>query len=442
MDRPLSNCGASFAAPADGFTIRPFLTNVTTGSIDLCFQAEIDLPAAVRYGLTSAYGERVELTGEHFQANWGHYGFNEDDDWYDIVERYSYCGRIEGLAPDTVYHYSVEFGAEDTPDGVFMTAPPSDAPFSFVVYGDSRADHLYPLGVPNRFHQQVINMMYQYAFDFFINVGDIVNDGHDIRLWDIALDIVAPLSSLLPHYPIFGNHEDRNEQGVRGDEVFPLLFSNPGDASGSDSELYYSFDYGNAHYTVIDTCNDFETGTEQNDWIRADLEWANNDPDIRWKFLYFHHPPFSSSLVGIGDTRQRVAREYIPGIAEEYGVDIVFAGHQHSYERSYKDGVYYIVTGNGGALPSFFEAPALNPYNQYFEGNADFEHFGFCHLEIDGDYLFLQSVIADGTVIDTLEIGQPAQDDDDDAGDDDAGDDDAADDDAGDDDDDEAGCGC
>ncbi len=446
------------AAPgAADYTIAPFLTNVTTSSIDVCFQSEDDLPALIHYGPSAEYGSQVSVAGQPFDTLTGQYTYF-DDPVYESVVRYAYCGQIEGLEADTLYHYSVEFDGEQTEDREFATAPGSGFPFSFVVYGDSRSDPLYPLGVPNRFHESVIETMGEYAFDFFMNVGDIVHDGYDIRLWDVAQGIIAPISAEYPYYPILGNHEDRGEEGVEGIDVYEKLFSNPGEASGSGSELYYSFEYANAHYTVIDSNADIEPDSEQGQWIAADLQAAGDNPDIEWKFMFMHHPPYSSSVVGIGDERQQVTRRYIPAIAEEYGVAIVFTGHQHSYERSCKDGVYYIVTGNGGALPSFVGAPILNQYSEYFEGNFNFSNFGFCHLEIAGDYLVLQSVIADGTVIDVLEIGEAPVDDDadddvnddadDDADDDDADDDVSADDDdntpadAGGDDDDDNGCGC
>ena len=418
---------------ANGFTVKPFVTNVTESSIDICFQSDQDISATIMYGLTLEYDSQITVTGELFDALSGEYTFFQDP-VYEFVVRYSYCQRIDGLEPDNVYHYSVQLGSVQTEDHLFATAPLTGMPFSFVTYGDSRSDPLYPLGVPNRFHENVVEEMKQHAFDFLLNVGDIVNDGYDIRLWEIALEEIAPISADYPYYPVFGNHERRNEQGVIGADVYSMLFSNPGEASGSGTELYYSFDYGNAHFTLLDTNTDIDPESEQGQWLRADLETASDNENIQWKFLLFHHPPYSASLIGIGDERSRVTREYIPPIAEEFGVDIVFAGHQHSYERSFKDGVYYIVTGNGGALPSFIEASVLNPYIQFFEGNPNFQHFGFCIIEIVDDYLYLESVISDGTVIDSLSLGDPPQQDDDDTSDDD----DEEDDDTGLDDDDQA----
>ncbi|MDP8223220.1 MAG: metallophosphoesterase family protein [Candidatus Lernaella stagnicola] len=422
---------------AGGFMTSPFVTNATPTSVDICFHSDELATAAVLYGATDDYGLEVAVNGELYEALWGEYPLFQDP-VYELVDRYAYCARIDGLEPDTLYHYSVLLGTDESPDSVFATAPPVGSPFVFAVYGDSRSDPLYPLGTPNIFHENVVRQMARHPFDFILNIGDIVHDGYDVHLWEIAMEEVAPISSEVAYYPIFGNHEDRNEEGVRGENVFSMLFSNPGEASGSNNELYYSFDHGNAHFTVLDTNTDIDPESVQGQWLRADLETATADENIHWKFLLFHHPPYSASLVGIGDERSRVTKQYIPPIAEEFAVDIVFAGHQHSYERSFKKGVYYIVSGNAGALPSFFEAPVLNPYGQFFEGNPDFRHFGFCVLDVTADYLSLRSIIADGTVIDTLEIDKtPADDDDDDDDDNNDNDDDNNDDNDDDDDDDD-----
>ena len=224
------------------------------------------------------------------------------------------------------------------------------------------------------------------------------------------MGMISDSSAEVPYCPIFGNHERRNEEGITGADIYSLLFSLPDDSSGS--ELFYSFNYGAAHFVVLDTNEDIEPGTEQDLWLRADLEAANADENILWKFAFHHHPPYCSSIVGIGDEQQISTRRFLPPIYEEYGVNIVFTGHQHVYERSYKDGVYYIVTGNGGALPGFAQLPVLNQYSQFFEGNPNFHAFGFCHIDIAGDYLILQSVLSDGTVIDVLELGEVPIDDD------------------------------
>jgi len=455
-------------ALADGFTIKPFVTNVTPTSIDVCFTSDVQDTAVIRFGRTEEMLRQKAVTGRRFEAAWGEYKLYGFFSFYDVIDRYDYCRRLDGLHPDSLYFYQVEVGDAVGDVHSFFTAPDEPAPFSFIVYGDSRSDPLYPLGVPNRFHEEVIELMVEQPVDLLLHTGDFVNDGFDMHLWEIALDIVNPVSSEIPLYIAFGNHEDRDHVGVDGRDVFGSLLSHPGDASGSGSEEYFSFDYANAHFCFVSTEDGFNIDPDdpQVEWIRADLDAANADPDIDWVFMLYHIPGLTSSFRYQNDGKEQEAREFLVPLAEEYGVDFVFAGHEHSYERSRRDsGLMYIVTGNGGALPTFVGFPSNNPWSQVFEANADFKHFGFVRVDIAGDYLVLTSLISDGTVIDVYEIGQAPVDDDtgdddtvtdDDAiDDDDVSDDDVADDDVSDDDDqapanddeasdedDDRGCGC
>ena len=81
------------------------------------------------------------------------------------------------------------------------------------------------------------------------------------------------------------------------------------------------------------------------EWCEDDLKDARDSDNIDWIIAYFHFPVFSSGYFG---NDKRLIEEMVP-LLEKYDVDIVFNGHDHHYERSYKDGVYYIVTGGGGS---------------------------------------------------------------------------------------------
>ncbi len=112
-------------------------------------------------------------------------------------------------------------------------------------------------------------------------------------------------------------------------------------------------------------------GSEQYDW----LEWELAHSTATWKIVTHHYPPFSSDENDFGDTRKSLAREgnrYLEparGLYEKYGVDIVFYGHIHVYERTWpiykgkattKGGVIYLnVGGSGGDLETFSSAPFL-----------------------------------------------------------------------------------
>lgn len=134
----------------------------------------------------------------------------------------------------------------------------------------------------------------------------------------------------------------------------------------------YSFDWGNSHWLVLDSNNYADwSNTEFQKWVADDLAAASK---ATWKFVGLHHPGFNSSKAHFKDQQARL----LAPIFEKYGVDVVFSGHVHNYQRSYPlrfkpekfdyaksrevegkweldrsgstrpNGVVYIVTGAGG----------------------------------------------------------------------------------------------
>jgi predicted phosphodiesterase len=191
----------------------------------------------------------------------------------------------------------------------------------------------------------------------------------------------------------------------------------------------YSYDYGNAHWLVLDS-NPYVDWTDPalRAWAAADLAAANN---ATWKFVAFHHPGFSSSKAHFNEQHMRV----LAGVFEQAGVDVVFAGHVHNYQRSYplkfqigaynlktsrvvpgefqidKDfdgasntrpqGVIYLVTGGGGA--GLYDvgqggAPATwQPFTTKFVSQVH----SFTVLDVAGRKATFQQISADGVVVDS-----------------------------------------
>ena len=91
----------------------------------------------------------------------------------------------------------------------------------------------------------------------------------------------------------------------------------------------FSFDYGDAHWTVLDS-NPYVDWTDPDlrGWVERDLAAAQ---DATWRFVAFHHPPFNSSQAHFGDQRMRVLAD----VFEAGRVDIVWSGHVHNYQRTY-----------------------------------------------------------------------------------------------------------
>jgi hypothetical protein len=150
---------------------------------------------------------------------------------------------------------------------------------------------------------------------------------------------------------------------------------------------YWSFDYGPAHFVVVDQYTSYGPGSAQLLWIENDLA-ASAKP---WKFLYLHEPGWSAG----GHSNNTSVQNYIHPLCTEYGVAMVFAGHNHYYARADVTCLQHITTGGGGA-------PPRTPDPGYPNVVTATRAYHFCKVEIRDERLTFTAVTPDGTVIDSL----------------------------------------
>ena len=197
----------------------------------------------------------------------------------------------------------------------------------------------------------MINSMYQSnpSLRFSLMGGDLINTYEDTSEWQQFLDNATGVFSQIPMMSTRGNHDDSS--------FYLTTMAFPTNGPRDLSERCYSFDYGNAHFVVIDSNvfdNDIQR-TEQNEWIKKDLA----STDKLWKFVVFHIPIYGTFTNNGTSTYE----ESLVSIFENGGVDAVFTGHQHEYMRSYPLKSNQVVQdGNGivyfmGSSGSMFKAP-------------------------------------------------------------------------------------
>jgi len=288
---------------------------------------------------------------------------------------------ISGLSADqTLYYYVAADGdtvGQDDPDYYFTTAPAADAPFRFVAYGDSRSNP--PI------HGIVVGLIRSHSPAIVINSGDITGDA---AMVEYDAQFFAPAGPLIRNTTMFlciGNHEYSPISNYY--DLYDHPTNNP-----AGTEAYYSFDYGPAHFVCLNT--EFLPGGHEDDdpnvtaaqeaWLHADLS-ANTKP---WTFVFFHRPPYGSG--GHGDWEP--AQTALVPIMEQYNVTMVFNGHNHNYDAYRKEGVYYVVTGGGGAGPV---PSAPNPPHQIYEDPV-YPHFHVCVVDVSLDRVEMNAVDLDG----------------------------------------------
>lgn len=284
---------------------------------------------------------------------------------------------LEGLESSTLYHYRVVSNSHASSDSEFYTAVDPSEPFTLVAYGDSRTlfwDHEF-----------VVDSIMEHKPHLVLDTGDLVSDGRILPLWDVFFGTTGDLLRNVPYYPALGNHENNSQ-------FYYDLFHLP-EGGGKENEQWYSFDYGNTHFVCLDS-NERDSA-EQLAWLEDDLAQAENE--AQWIVVLSHHAFFSSGQHGSYHDEMLAWADAF----ERYGVDIVFNGHDHIYERSFHNGIWYIVTGGGGA-PQRPVNENFNPKQVYAETSLH-----FCKLSIDGARIEYEMIRANGTIGDSMTITQP-----------------------------------
>jgi hypothetical protein len=272
---------------------------------------------------------------------------------------------VTGLTPATRYYYSV--GSTTTPlagnDSAhfFATAPPVGAPVSLRIWtiGDA--------GFPGPDLDAVRDAYPAYTAtshaDLFLLLGDnAYPSGTDAQYQAALFDPHAAMLRTTPVWSVVGNHEVFTSNSVTQVGPYFDMFSFPtaGEAGGvaSGTESYYSFDYGNVHFIVLDSEQaPASSSTPMLTWLDADLAATTAD----WTIAMWHRPPYSRGLFHNSDVEvaEIRMRQFVVPVLESYGVDLILGGHSHNYERS------YFIDGHHGLASTF------SPAHQIDAGDGD-----------------------------------------------------------------------
>ncbi|MHA1371540.1 MAG: metallophosphoesterase, partial [Promethearchaeota archaeon] len=262
---------------------------------------------------------------------------------------------LSRLSPDTVYYYQVPgISLSNESAGTiysFRTAPVASRPFKFCVVGDMQPDN-EEMMARNR---MVLDGIANQSFDFTCQVGDVADSGADVEDWHKVLFNLPRVAAYMPFQSALGNHDFSSDEGSNFATVF--TYNREMEFVGR----FYSFDYLNAHFVMIDNFEHLYVMTPaQLDWLEKDLKAARAEG--KWIFCFFHYTIITSGTSGsYFDLQQKLFPVF-----DKYGVDAVFFGHDHHYEHWYYqyggDGmvydpshswnhsfVHYFCTGGGGA---------------------------------------------------------------------------------------------
>jgi uncharacterized protein (TIGR03437 family) len=272
---------------------------------------------------------------------------------------YQYEAAIGNLAPGKTYSYQIQADGQVVPCSLsnplqFRTA--GNGPFNFLHFADS--------GEGNDQQIQLSQQMAQENVALVLANGDLA---YDLATFSsVEANYYGIYRAMMTQTPFFGgmgNHEYYTNSGG------PSLAGRVTPASGvcsADQGRYYSFDWANVHFVVLDSNQplvDAISGAGQMlTWLDSDLQATRKF----WRVVLFHHPGYATGVHQDEPPAGQV-RQYIVPILEKYGVQLVFNGHEHTYQRTYEllggqvvtpnsGGIVYITSGGGGATP-YWTAP-------------------------------------------------------------------------------------
>jgi predicted phosphodiesterase len=249
-------------------------------------------------------------------------------------------------------------------------------------------------GSPRQYQiaEEMVKTRQSFPFETVITVGDNIYGSEGTR--DMEKKFSIPYKPLLDagvkFYASLGNHDNPTQR-----------FYEPYNMNGNN---YYTFKKGNARFFALDS-NYMDP--KQLEWLEGELKKSS---DNEWKIPFFHHPLYSSGGRHGSDTDLRLLLE---PLFVKYGVDVVFAGHEHFYERiKPQNGISYFITGSAGQLrrgdlqKSNLTAKGYDADNAFVLAEFDANSMNFYAITRTGE------VVDSGTIHRNVRIttdGQPAE---------------------------------
>lgn len=326
-----------------------------------------------------------------------------------------YAVTFTSLEAGTRYLCRVGDGKSWSEWNAFRTADAVSATFRFLYVGDAQNSI-------KSLWSRAIRAAYAAAPDarFVASAGDLVAEGHDVRLWNEWRDAQGFVTATMPSLPVVGNHDLHRVPGspeaksvLSVSPIWHQLFSLPDngpDAPEMKGQSYF-MDYQGVRFMVVDVnvfANEaFEPAAKQRIWD-AQLAWVNkvlaNNPN-QWTIVLQHQPLYAMAK---GRDYQEM-RAALGPLYEKYGVDLVLLGHDHLYSRSHKvaqgqvvdpgaPGIIYAISVSG---PKMYE---IDEPNRKLMAKVVDKTQCYQVIEVAPEVLKYSACAADGALVDRFEL--------------------------------------
>lgn len=313
-----------------------------------------------------------------------------------------YTAELTNLEKGTAYEYRTR--EENRVSSWYPLATDDGGAFKVIVTSDSQSSD----------YSDWENLIRHAADDhqdaaFMIALGDLVDNGDDEYQWQTWFDSTRDILSRIPAAPALGNHEAYSlDWKEHMPDRYLTHFNLPDNGNRNFKNHYYSFDWGDVHFTVLDT-----SLNEEKEWMpdlyEKEKVWLEKDlreTKKKWKVVLMHKDPLQ---YGFADESRPHREEgfseegqYFMPVFDKYGVDLVLSAHLHTYrDRGYiydfkrsDKGPVYVIDGLSGNVryPGLWKKHELD---EYVAPQPETDNYSI--LEASEDKLVLTGYLPDGT---------------------------------------------
>lgn len=382
----------AWAASMDVLYIRQLITSDSSKSRTIMWHSQKPhQEAEVHLRLKGENGpERVRIYKPAFSS------FHDDGETI-----FLYSTHIDGLQEEAEYEYRVSYSGGTTPWYRLQTVGDNTS-FKALIFPDSQCSDGYVTW------RKVAHSAWEQHpdTDFFISMGDLVDNGEAGWQWRQWMDGTDKLWKNMPFAPIMGNHECYNLQWLcRLPVAYLHYFVLPYNESPRFARYYYSYDYGPVHFTVLNTqwdeINSLKSGmmTEQLAWLEKDI--ASSDKP--WKIVLMH-----KDVIFYDDPSQNIVIDEVGWVFMPYfdklGVDAVLTAHQHTYRRHdhifnfepAEQGPVYFCTGVAGNVR--YDVPIIKQFDKVVLPQPEVDNY--MTLEASEQELIFSCYMPEGKLMD------------------------------------------
>jgi predicted phosphodiesterase len=336
----------------------PYLQALTTNSVTVLVECDSkEFPQLV-------FGKTPDMTSKMDAQSFNKTDYSRPTFVYRIV--------LNNLEPGIKYFYKVSQGKSQSQTNSFKTLLPNAKSLRIAVYGDNRSN-------PKMFSKITDNVI-KHDPDFIILTGDLsYNNKYESFKEEFFTKSNLDLLSKYCFFNATGNHEGWSNNTR-------AFVESPKSESGTNQ--YYSFEFGDYHFLILNQYVDYSKGSDQWNFAKSDLEKSK----AKYKFVAVHKPGYCAGGHNEDDKTIKMSKD----IFTPNGVTMLFAGHSHFYQKNLIDGVYHFVLGGAGA-------PLYNPESAAYTLKS-IKAYHFSILTIVNNKVKMEIFNEEDKIIDTLEF--------------------------------------